>query len=245
MIRLRPWSALFLAALVTPPLHGQDKPASPWGVDRALSVSPEREPAPALRYRLLPPSWELKEGNAVPIYLRLVYEQSDESRQYYWQTPVPWNEMPVDRIPLDQAHKFLERARPMLRQFELGARRRTAEWNYTLDQGNPIEVLLPDVQWMRRWVPMLILQARVALAERNFPLAAHHLETAFAFGRHVADGPSLVNKLVGISLAMQFTGTVADFIERPEAPNLYWALAVLPRPLIDLRPSLDWEYRML
>ena len=75
--------------------------------------------------------------------------------------------------------------------------------------------------------------------------AAHHLETGFAFSRHVAEGPFLIHSLVAIALASQFAGTVADFVERPDAPNLYWALTALPRPLIDLRRAQEWEYRIV
>ena len=58
-------------------------------------------------------------------------------------------------------------------------------------------------------------------------------------------GRFLVNGLVALALAWQFAGTVADFVERPDAPNLYWALTAMPRPLIDLRRARDVEYRML
>jgi hypothetical protein len=245
MIRLRQGSALLVAVLLAPALRAQDKPVLPWGIDRSLSVSPQRAPVPALRYRLSPLSTELKEGNAVPIYLRLVHEQNDAARRYWSETPKPWNRLPVDQMPLDEARKFLRQRRYFLQQFELGARRRTADWSYTLDTGDPIGLLLPDVQWMRNYAPMLILQVRVALADGDFPAAAHHLETGFAFSRQVAEGPTFINRLVGIALGWQFAGTVTDFIERLGAPNLYWALATLPRPLIDLRAAQDWEYGML
>ncbi len=251
MIRLRRWSVPILPVLLAPALRAQDKPpapdkpVSPWAIDRSLTVSPQGPPVPALKYRLLPLSSELKEGNAVPIYLRLVHEQNDAARKYWTETPKPWNVMPVDKMPLDEARKFLQDHHYLLRQFELGARRRTAEWDYTLDEPNPIGLLLPDMQWMRNYSPMLILQARVAIAEGDFTAAAHHLETGFAFSRHVAEGPTLIHSLVAIALARDFASTVADFVERPDAPNLYWALTALPRPLIDLRRAQEWEYRML
>jgi hypothetical protein len=223
----------------------QEKPSSPWVIDRALSVSPQAAPVPALQYRLLPLSSELKEGNAVPIYLRLAHEQSDAARKYWTETPKSWNSMPLNKVPLDEARKFLQQHRYMLHQLELGARRRTAEWNYTLDAGDPIGLLLPDVQWMRSYAPMLVLQVRVALADGDFMAAAHHLETGFAFCRHVAEGPSLIHRLVAVALVSEFAGTLADFVERPDGPNLYWALAALPRPLIDLRGAEEWEFGMV
>jgi hypothetical protein len=251
MIRLRQCSVLIFAILVAPTLRAQDKPAapdkpaSPWVIDRALTVSPRSAPVPALKYRVLPLTWDLKDGNAVPIYLRLTHEQNDAARKYLTEPPKEWNLMPVDKVPLDEAHKFLQKHRYMLRQLELGARRRTVDWSYTLDEPNPIGLLLPDVQVMRNYAPILILQARVALAEGDFTAAAHHLETGFAFSRHVADGPTLIHKLVGFAIASEFAGVVADFMERTDSPNLYWALTALPRPLIDLRVPLEWEYRML
>src|SRR5260370_10880727 len=245
MFRLRQCYVLILMLLVAPAAGAQDKPAAPWVVDRSLTVSPQGAPVPALKYRLLPLSAELKEGNAVPIYLRLTHEQSDAARKYWTETPKPWNALPVDQVPLDEARKFLQGRRNFLRQFELGARRRTAEWNYTLDEGDPIGILLPDAQWMRNYAPILVLQVRVALAEGNFTAAAHHLQTGFGFSRHVGEGPFLINSLVAIALASQFTRAVADFVERPEAPNLYWALTALPHPLIDLQRQVDFEYPLL
>src|SRR5208337_641213 len=99
MNRLRLWSALFFTLMLTSDLRAQNEPAAPWVLDRALSVDPQPAPALALRYRLLPPLWELKEGNAIPIYLRLNHEQSDAARKYLAETPKTWNALPVDQVP--------------------------------------------------------------------------------------------------------------------------------------------------
>src|SRR5262245_33496938 len=120
MTRPRRWFALIPAVLLAPALWAEDKPASPWAVDRSLTVSPQAAPVPALRYRLLPLSSELKEGNAVPIYLRLDHAQTDAARKYLTEAPTAWNQMPVDQVPLDEARKFLRDRRYMLQQFDLG-----------------------------------------------------------------------------------------------------------------------------
>src|SRR5262245_19871728 len=255
MHRSRRWSVLAGSMLlVTASLsasRGQDPPTAPkaeekdWAVDRALTVTPQPAPVPALKYRLFPLASERKEGNAVPIYLRLIHEQTDQARKYWTETPRKWNDLPIDRVPLGEAREFLTRMRPFFRQFDLGVRRTKAEWNYTFDQGSVFDILLPDVQQMRNYVPMLVLRARVALAEGDFAAAAHALETGFAFSQHVADGPFLINELVGIACSNQFADAVLDFAERPNAPNLYWALTALPRPLIGLRTGLEFEQRSL
>jgi hypothetical protein len=249
MLRLCRWSVVAFAVLLAPALRAEDKPASPWAVDRTLTVSPQGAPVPAFSYRLLPLSSELKEGNAVPVYLRLVHPQPDAARKAWEETPRSWNQMPVDKVPLDEARKFLADHRYMLRQLELGARRRSADWDYTLDpgdvEGGPIALLLPDLPLMRNLGPLLVLQVRVALAEGDFRAAAHHLETALAFSRHVAEGPTLLHRMVAIALTSELADTAADFVERPDAPNLYWALTALPRPMIDVRGAEEWEYKMV
>lgn len=248
-MRLRRWSAV-ACTLVT--LTGLSPAADPpaagekWLADRALTVTPAPEPRPALKYRLLPLASELKEGNAVPIYLRLIHEQNDAARKYWTETPRKWNELPLDRVPLDEARKFLgpEHMERFLQQFDYGARRKTAEWNYTLEQPDPIGILLPDAQSMRNYTPMLVLRARVAVAEGNYAEAARAFETGFGFGRHVANGPFLINSLVGMAIAHQFLDRIPEWIERPDAPNLYWSLTALPWPLVDLRKQLEFEQRV-
>ena len=37
---------------------------------------------------------------------------------------------------------------------------------------------------------------------------------------------------------------VEELISQPGAPNLYWALTALPRPLVSMREALETEQRM-
>jgi hypothetical protein len=258
MIWLRRWCApaLVLFLLLTGyQLHAQtpknsaktaDSPAEEkWLLDRSPILTPKAEAKPAFAYRLFPVVTERKEGNAVPIFLRLNFEQNDAARKDWTETPIKWNALPVEQIPLAEAKAFVTRYQNFYRQFELGARRKTAEWNYTLDQGNVIEILLPDAQSMRGFTPMMVLKARVELAEGKFAAAAHSLATGFAFSQHVGNGPFLINRLVGLACANQFTDSVLDFVAVPEAPNLYWSLSALPRPFIDLRDSFELEQAVL
>ena len=255
---LRRWSApalfmsfslaAFMPCRPTPAAAPDDaKPPAEdkWLIDRSLTLAPQAEPRPAFEYRLFPLASERKDGNAVPIYLRLNFERNDAERRDWTETPKKWNAMPIDKIPLAEAGDFLNRYKNFLRQFELGSRRKTAEWNYTLDEGDLISILLPDAQMMRGYVPMMVLKVRVALAQGDYAAAAHWLETGFAFSRHVGNGPFLINYLVGVACANEFASCLLDFVERPDAPDLYWSLTALPRPLMDMRDATELEYRFL
>jgi hypothetical protein len=253
MIRLRRCSvgvvfATMMAFGIFPKAVAQvaDKPdEKKWVNDRSLNLTPRPVPVPALKYRLFPAASDLKEGNAVPIYLRLAHEQSDATRRLWREKPTEWMKMPLDKIPVAEARKLFESFSYNLRQLDLGTRRKTADWSYTLDAGDPIAMLLPDAQEMRYSGAVLMAKARVEIAEGNYSAAARTLETGFAFARHIAEGPFLINGLVGIAIANEITDAVLDWISQPNAPNLYWSITALPRPLIDLRKEFEFEYRML
>jgi hypothetical protein len=249
MLLIRQCTLFACIAVLTSNVLAQNQEASrtnsesPWAVDRSLSVSPQGEPSPVLSFRLLPPDSALREGNAVPIYLRLEHEQSDARITQREDIPKAWNALPISELPLREIRDFLRNERYFTRQLELGARRRVAEWNYTLEEPNPIGLLLPDVQSMRNYGPIVVLQARAALAEKDYAAAGHHLQTGFAFSRHVGEGPTLIHGMIAMRIASQCADTVGDFIEQADSPNLYWALTALPRPLIDLTPGLAFEYQ--
>jgi hypothetical protein len=220
--------------------RGEEK----WLVDRRLTVSPRAAPVPALRYRLFPQDSTRKPGNAVPIYLRLVHEQNDASRRRWHDTPKKWNELPLDRLPMDEVRKFLNDYHRFYRQFELGARRTSAEWNYTLDEGSIIGLVLPDLHAMRTFIPMLVLKARAEIADKDYIAAARTLETGFAMSRHTAEGPFLIPAVVAVAMASVCSDGVVEFVQQPDAPNLYWALTALPRPLICMRKGMEYEQRL-
>jgi hypothetical protein len=59
--------------------------------------------------------------------------------------------------------------------------------------------------------------------------------------RHAVAGPTLIHYLVGVSCAAIMLTVVDDWVERPDAPNLYWALTDLPHPLLSMRNGLEGE----
>ena len=107
-----------------------------------------------------------------------------------------------------------------LQQIDYGARRKSAEWNYTLEQPDPISILLPDLQQMRGFAPMMVLRARVQIAEGDYAGAARSFETGFAFARHVAEeGPFLIGGLVG-SRSPTFTPTASPSGSNGRIPRI-------------------------
>lgn len=209
-----------------------------------LSVTPKAVPTPAFHDRLLPTAPESRPGNAAPIYLRLSYELPDGALSDAGRKAAAWLNQPFDRFPAAETRAFLKQWSPQFRQIEFGARRRACDWDYTLPEefDDTLSIRLPDVQTMRVWGRILAVKARAEIAEGKYDDAVRTIKTGLAFGRHVAEGPFYINVLVGASVASLMLDRVDELVGRPGAPNLYWALTALPRPLIDMREATEVEW---
>jgi hypothetical protein len=102
-------------------------------------------------------------------------------------------------------------------------------------------MLLPDVQSMRDFANLLAMRARFEIAAGDHDAALRSLQTGLAMARHIADAPTLIQTLVGLACGNIMLGELERWIEKPGAPNLYWALTNLPAPFIDLRKPMQGE----
>jgi len=251
MKRFTPTGFLSLAAcmaLLMPPTAPAQTPAKPAEPPKptVLVLSPAAAPVPALKYRLLPSFAELNPGDAAPIYLRANgYE--DPRWEQILEKSNQWQELPIKDFPTVEARNFVNLWSGRLKQIEFGTRRKTCDWNYTLPEErlDVVSIMLPDVRSMRRWGRVLALKARVEIAEGKYDEAIRTIETGLAFARHVAEGPFLINGLIGIEIANHILAPCDDLIGQPGAPNLYWALTTLPRPLVNLRNQFEVEQKLV
>jgi hypothetical protein len=200
----------------------------------------------ALKYRLLPSAIELVPGDALTIYLR-IHGYEDQSLNESWNQigdrATRWLALPFKGFLAAEARAFVNIWSGKLKQLEFGTRRKTCDWNYTLPEQrlNAIEILLPDAQSMREWGRVLALKARLEVAQGKLDQAIRTIGTGLAFARHLGGGPFAINGMVGISIANNVLEPCDDLISQPGAPNLYWALSALPRPLVSLRDQLEVE----
>ncbi|MBX3412299.1 MAG: hypothetical protein KF708_06235 [Pirellulales bacterium] len=225
-----------------------DEAASPPATPvETFVMDARREPVPAFQYRLLPPLTDLRPGNAAPLYLRPRHEKHDEWNKHLIEECQRLLTVPRGELKADEVDKLLESYAYVLSQLEVGARRETCDWEYPYgeDGQDPLEFRLPDITQMRLYGRLLAVKIRGDVQAGRFDDAVHTLQTGLAFARHVANAPFLVNRLTGVAIAELLLDEVQEFITQPGAPNLYWALASLPRPLIDVRGSLDFERELL
>jgi len=101
--------------------------------------------------------------------------------------------------------------------------------------------MLYDVQECREMARMLMLRTRLAIAEKRYDDAITSMQKQYRIGSDVAKMPFLVCGLVGLSIDGMNNSTLIELIASQDSPNMYWALSALPQPLIDLRPTMQFE----
>ncbi|HVS38250.1 MAG TPA: hypothetical protein VMS17_22015 [Gemmataceae bacterium] len=207
-------------------------------------VSPEQR---ALKHALLPELKDSIPGNAVDHYRQAIKNLKADapSAKEYYPTLEAWLAAPLKDLPVEAVERYFKPFESTLREIEAGARCEQCDWGLTAKiRERGVATLLPDVQYMREIANIIALRVRFQLAEGKLDEAARTLQTGFAMSRDVADAPSLICGLVGMAVSSIMLDRLEEFIQQPGAPNLYWPLTDLPRPLFDLRKPMQGERLM-
>ena len=217
-----------------------------------IMIRPAPPPIPALKFRIIPERRTLIPGNAAVFYHRAI--ETAIVRRYQNQTPLvnqslqrsaeetlgTWLSHPIREIPRDLAKNQLEIYQGALHEVELGASRQVCDWEFDLRKEG-IALILSDIQEMRFLGRLVDLRARLAILEGKTDEAIHWLQTGFVMARHVSQGTTLIQGLIGAAIENSMVRGLEELIQIPDTPSLYWALASRPRPFIDLTSAYEGE----
>jgi thiol-disulfide isomerase/thioredoxin len=215
--------------------------------DKEFIVFPARAPVPALRFTLLPLDPDRTPGDAAPLYLRLRAEGGDAGLREASLKAGEWLRRPLRDFPASEARAFLDRWSEQLKEIEYGARRRSCDWNYPIRERSEelIMIQFTGAYGMARWSVLLALKARVEIAEGRCGDALHTIASGLAFHQHIAEAPFLLHTVIATGGDQMMFDRLDELITLPDAPNLYWALAALPRPLVNFRSAIENESRLI
>jgi hypothetical protein len=214
-----------------------------------LTLSPAAAPSPARKYTLLPDLLERTSGDAAEHYkkakeaLKDALSKEEIGAQQEWRDKLAgWLELPLDEFPKEEARDFLKRWEPVLKEIDAAARCEHCDFGHAerLRKAG-IGANIQEIQDLRDFVQPVALRARLETAEGKYDRALRSLRAGYAMARHANESPTLISALVGNALAAIMTSRVEELVQQPGAPNLYWAMAELPRPFISLRPGLQGE----
>lgn len=196
-----------------------------------LALCPAKAAYPVQKYRLL------AEPNDADSDALLIYRKAAKSlpRNFDTDNIDDWCKVPAKNLPRAQVKATLKRFKPTLELMEKATRCESCRWP-PVDPGS---VPMMDLSDFRKLARILALKVRFHISQGQYDEAIHDLGTGLAMARHIAEGPTLVESLVGTAVAAIMLVQLEQWVQAPEAPNLYHALKELPAPFIDMsmKPS--------
>jgi len=210
---------------------------------RKLSLAPAAEPVPAMAYRLLPPLLDQKTGNAALLYYSAAALCPDKEPEDLSEKIGKWRDLPVDQLPRKEVERVLSSFSNSFHYIGLAAQRADCQWEMPLEDGYSLQ--LPHLATFRRMIFAMQLQIRLKIADGQTDQAMEMLQQGLHMSRSIARGKTVIQDLVGTAIAALMFREVEDLMQMPDSPNLYWALTALPRPMIDMYISLEYEREVL
>lgn len=218
-----------------------------------MTVTPAAAPVPALRHRLVARDLDVKPGNAAPFYYRAFMEvprTHDALKKEFGEDWHQWYRTgataeSIANIPLDKLRKAVKIASgPIDDQLARAVSLQDCDWQLgerSLTGPEAVAFLLPEMSDSRALARFLAMRTRLAIAEGRTDDAITSMRMTYRLASDTAKPPMLVCGLVGIGAAGTANGTLLELISTRNSPNMYWALAELPQPLVDLRPGARFE----
>jgi len=207
-----------------------------------VEITPKAIESPVLKYRFLPREDELKAGNAVPILLRLPWEQQNWIQKVYPNLH-KWDEVPLTDPKWKDFSDLPER---FFEDMKRAAYRRDAQWEYPIGEVPAMFILLPDLQGLRTYLGYgLSAKAKYHLSKGQIDETIDVIKVGLTNGRHIASTPFVINQLVAAAIERTMLDRAVDLIGHPKSPNLYWALSSIPKSILSIDRTADLEGNML
>ncbi|HEX3148640.1 MAG TPA: hypothetical protein VHR66_11180 [Gemmataceae bacterium] len=239
--------ACLVLACVAGSAFGQDEPKLP---EYKLTLRAVGPPLPSFRYELVP-ARDLIHVNAALLEHRALHLLADArpaGKEFFdkQQKLDDARDKPLKDFPKEEAREYLKPFHNVFKEMEAAAKCDFCEWGTEQRiAAEGIGFLLPDAQKMRELAFLLTLRCRLHAADGKSELALRDVQTGFALARHAAQGPTLINFLIGNAIVALFVRELEVVMQLPDCPNLYWSLTAMPRPLVNIRKGIEGELRSM
>ncbi len=238
------WAVIVISlALFGRTTHAADPPRAESITTVVMQVSAAPEPRFALQYLFEIPYEEQESGNAAFAYQTAIGEMMRANTgdgAIDNDTLRRWYDEPIDALSVEEVRSALARFAPAFRYLEAAARYERCTWEYP-SRAEGTQYMMPLLTEYRTLFRLAVAKVKVEMYDGRIDDALRTLRSTVALGRDLGAGPNLIQHLVGLSIAAGTMHQIETLIQNPDAPNLYWALSVLPRPLVDYRRAMQME----
>lgn len=200
-----------------------------------LTLQPAKSPKPEQKYQLLPGTDKQIDEDAVPLYEKAVKSISVDFNQ---KQITEWLKLPAEQLPQQQAEATLQKYMESLRMIARAVRCKECNWPELKPGATP-----PDTSGYRNLSYIIRLWARLETARGGYDGALLAMQTGFGMASHLGQTPIISQTAVAIGEVM--CREVEQFIQGKDSPNLYRALANLPRPLVNIEKAIEKDLENL
>ncbi len=207
-----------------------------------------------MKYRLLPPLLERRAGNAAVWWNQLLayYNGSlltELDKRETRDKIEAWMAIPIG----DPREKEFRAREPIVdklqengifAKLDYAARFDACDWELPCDL-QIVDPYAAELRARRSCGLLLAAKAHREIADRKYDDAVHTFQTGFALARDVGHRHLFISAALGTQIATLTAEQVEQFIQQPDAPNLYWSLVMVPEPLIDYHAGFESEMNNL
>ncbi len=181
-------------------------------------------------------------GDADKNWLRYEASPAYKTSEYQW-----YGSYPSEKFPLEKARDFVKSFQKTYERLENGSRCENCDWEYHIRGNKDIIALpLPEIQDCRDLARALLVKCRLEIFEGKYEDAIRTARTGKILARHMGQNtPMMVAQLVGVAIDSMMNECLLELVQRPDAPNLYWALSTLPDPPFVFANALEMEMDFL
>jgi len=228
-------------------LKSKQKEAEQEKAPTTINVQPAAEPSPALKYRFYPAKWDLNPGSALLHFSRaqLMLAQRSEEQRNRWQSGEWMDGEGEGQIPtVSELEADISSLEPIFQELHQLAMSEDFKADHRVRDLRGPDVymyLLPDIQESRALARILAMKIRFQLLQQDFVGAISSVSDGLRLAEFIGQGETLIQKLVGIAVQSVMRDRITDMIATHGCPNLYWALVTIPRPMVNISESVNWE----
>jgi hypothetical protein len=202
-----------------------------------LTIYPAKAGELEKKYLLMVNPEDQIDADAVPLYEKAIKSIPKDFNQEQIRE---WLNLPVERFPQQQAEKILQKYLEPLKLLARAARCKECNWSEWKPGDQPV-----DLNGYRKLAFILGLWAKLEISRRGYEGAIIAMRTGFGMARHLGQAPMIVQGLVGISVGAIMCKELEQYVQGKDSPNLYQALANMPRPIVDVEKAIENEKKVI
>ena len=201
-----------------------------------LTIHPAKADELEKKYQLIVNPEDQIDADAVPLYEKAIKSIPKDFNQ---EQITEWLKLPVEQLPQEQAEQALQKYLEPLKLVARATRCKECNWPEWKLGEQP-----ENLTEYRKLAFLVELWARLEISRGGYDGATIAIRTGFGMARHLGQGPTIIQGLVGAAVGGIMCREVEQYLQGKDSPNLYRALANLPRPLIDMEKAIENEKKI-